>query len=132
MQDAWNPAQYDRFRAERQQPFFDLLAMVRPRDGMNIVDLGCGTGLAGSFLRPRARHLTGIDLSPEMVAKAETTGLYHALDVAEITEWLERSDTPLDLITACDTLIYFGKQHFHSTVVGSSIGLSAFALMLIR
>jgi P-type Ca2+ transporter type 2C len=30
-----------------------------------------------------------------------------------------------------DLLIYFGKQHYHSTVVGSSIGLSAFALMLI-
>jgi Ca2+-transporting ATPase len=30
-----------------------------------------------------------------------------------------------------DALIYFGKQHYHSTVVGSSIALSAFALMLI-
>ncbi len=30
-----------------------------------------------------------------------------------------------------DLLIYFGKQHYHSTTVGSSIGLSAFALMLI-
>jgi Ca2+-transporting ATPase len=30
-----------------------------------------------------------------------------------------------------DLLIYFGKQHYHSAVVGSSIGLSAFALMLI-
>jgi P-type Ca2+ transporter type 2C len=30
-----------------------------------------------------------------------------------------------------DLLIYFGKQHYHSIVVGSSIGLSAFALMLV-
>jgi Ca2+-transporting ATPase len=30
-----------------------------------------------------------------------------------------------------DTLIYFGKQHYHSTVIGQSIALSAFALMLI-
>ena len=30
-----------------------------------------------------------------------------------------------------DLLIYFGKQHYHSTAIGSSIGLSAFALMLI-
>jgi P-type Ca2+ transporter type 2C len=30
-----------------------------------------------------------------------------------------------------DALIYFGKEHYHSTVVGSSIGLSAFALMLV-
>ncbi len=30
-----------------------------------------------------------------------------------------------------DLLIYFGKEHYHSIVVGSSIGLSAFALMLV-
>jgi Ca2+-transporting ATPase len=30
-----------------------------------------------------------------------------------------------------DLLIYFGKQHYHSTAIGSSIALSAFALMLI-
>jgi P-type Ca2+ transporter type 2C len=30
-----------------------------------------------------------------------------------------------------DALIYFGKQHYHSAVVGSSIGLTAFALMLV-
>jgi P-type Ca2+ transporter type 2C len=30
-----------------------------------------------------------------------------------------------------DALIYFGKEQYHSSVVGSSIGLSAFALMLI-
>ena len=30
-----------------------------------------------------------------------------------------------------DVLIYFGKQHYGSTAVGSSIGLTAFALMLV-
>jgi Ca2+-transporting ATPase len=30
-----------------------------------------------------------------------------------------------------DALIYFGQQHYHSVIVGSSIGLSAFALMLV-
>jgi len=30
-----------------------------------------------------------------------------------------------------DLLIYFSKQHYHSTMIGSSIALSAFALMLI-
>jgi Ca2+-transporting ATPase len=30
-----------------------------------------------------------------------------------------------------DALIYFGTEHYHSTAVGSSIGLSAFALMLV-
>ena len=35
-------------------------------------------------------------------------------------------------IAAClDALIYFGERHYHSSVIGSSIGLSAFALMLV-
>src|SRR5216117_2935146 len=42
--DAWDPAQYERFRDERARPFLDLLALVRPRPGMRVVDLGCGTG----------------------------------------------------------------------------------------
>jgi Ca2+-transporting ATPase len=35
-------------------------------------------------------------------------------------------------MTIClDLLIYFGTQHYQSAVVGASIGLSAFALMLV-
>ena len=44
MPDAWSPSQYERFRAERAQPFWDLAALVEPRPGMRIADLGCGTG----------------------------------------------------------------------------------------
>ena len=77
--------------------------------GLDVLDLGCGTGLAGPALRARARRLVGIDLSPDMVVHAQATGRYDAIEVAEITEWLGRVDTPdFDLIAACDTLIYFG------------------------
>ena len=76
---------------------------------LDILELGCGTGLAGRHLRPLARRLVGIDLSPDMVEHAAETGVYDALDVAEITEWLARSaEREFDLIAACDTLIYFG------------------------
>jgi tetratricopeptide (TPR) repeat protein len=34
------------------------------RGGMVMLDLGCGSGLTGLAFRPRAAHLTGIDLSP--------------------------------------------------------------------
>src|SRR5262249_38910750 len=51
----------------------------------------------------------GIDLSPQMAARAEATGLYDGVEVAEITEWLSRPDArSYDLIAACATLIYFG------------------------
>jgi len=39
--DAWNPARYGQFRAERDRPFFDLLDLVRPGTAMRVIDLGC-------------------------------------------------------------------------------------------
>ena len=61
-----------------------------------------------TFGRLRAR-LAGIDLSPDMIERAQATKLYDTLEVAEITGWLGRRATrDFDLIAACDTLIYFG------------------------
>ena len=77
--------------------------------GMQVLELGCGTGLAAPLLRKRAKYLFGIDLSAEMATRAESTGLYDSIEVAEITEWLSRPGAgSFDLIAACDTLIYFG------------------------
>jgi predicted TPR repeat methyltransferase len=76
---------------------------------LDVLELGCGTGLAGKTLRPYARRLVGIDLSPDMVERAKETTWYDTLEVAEITDWLSRSsDREFDLIGACDTFIYFG------------------------
>jgi len=74
-----------------------------------VLDLGCGTGLAGMRLKPRARQMVGVDLSPEMIELARARNIYDRLDVAEITSWLEHGRDPFDLITACDSLIYFGN-----------------------
>ncbi|MGI8925534.1 MAG: methyltransferase domain-containing protein [Tepidiformaceae bacterium] len=70
---AWDPAQYERFRDERTQPFRDLLALVRPIPGGRAVDLGCGTGELTRLLHERvqARATIGIDNSETMLAKSE-------------------------------------------------------------
>ncbi len=76
--------------------------------GLEILDIGCGTGLAGVGLRERAARLVGVDLSPEMIEVARARGIYDLLEVAEITEWLDQSQAHFDLIAACDCLVYFG------------------------
>lgn len=79
------------------------------RRNLDVIELGCGTGLCGVVLRPWARQLTGVDLSPAMLDRARARGLYDALQLAEITRYLAaESSGPVDLIVACDTLIYFG------------------------
>lgn len=73
-QGGWNPGQYDRFKAERQQPFFDLAALVQAQPGMRVVDLGCGSGELTSWLHGHlgAAETVGIDSSEEMLAKSAT------------------------------------------------------------
>jgi trans-aconitate 2-methyltransferase len=68
----WNPDAYHKFQQERAAPFTDLLALVTVRPGLNVVDLGCGTG---ELTRKLADHLpdsrvVGIDNSPQMLDRA--------------------------------------------------------------
>jgi trans-aconitate 2-methyltransferase len=69
---AWNPSQYERFQEERNQPFFDLLHLVRPKPAMKVVDLGCGTGELTRKLHERlaARSTLGVDSSTSMLQRA--------------------------------------------------------------
>src|SRR5256714_14845225 len=72
MADAWSPVQYERFRAERTQPFWDLAELVEARPAMRIADLGCGTGELTAQLHQKlqARETIGVDSSAAMLAKS--------------------------------------------------------------
>lgn len=74
----------------------------------NILDLGCGTGLAGEKFRPLAKHLIGIDLSPQMLAVAEKKYIYDELKMMDIQQALAEY-TNLDLILASDVFTYIGN-----------------------
>ncbi|HEX4271290.1 MAG TPA: methyltransferase domain-containing protein [Rhizomicrobium sp.] len=91
------------------QILLDLAAMVMAgRDGLAILDLGCGTGLAGRAFRPFAARLDGIDLSPAMVEKARARNIYDSLAVADLETALSAPGPAYDLILAADTLVYLG------------------------
>lgn len=73
MPDKWNPTQYEQFKAQRSQPFFDLLALVDPLSVKRAVDLGCGTGELTGVLHkalPPGTQTRGVDSSPSMLARA--------------------------------------------------------------
>ena len=79
-----------------------------PAGDLNILDIGCGTGLCGPHLRPYARQLTGVDISAAMLAEAEKRGEYDDLIEAELTNFLTDNHDSFDLIVSADVLVYFG------------------------
>ncbi|MBM3535477.1 MAG: tetratricopeptide repeat protein [Alphaproteobacteria bacterium] len=72
------------------------------------IDLGCGTGILGTSLRPIVERLVGIDLSPGMLAQAEARKVYDDLSVAGIEPYLEQTAQRFDLFFAGDVLVYLG------------------------
>jgi predicted TPR repeat methyltransferase len=72
------------------------------------IDLGCGTGLCGSLLKPSCDTLDGVDLSAAMLEQAKKLGVYRDLVQADIGEYLAAATQRVDLVVAADVLIYVG------------------------
>jgi len=79
-------------------------------NSLDVLDLGCGTGLVGVAVAPLARQLVGVDLSPGMLDKARARQLYQRLDCADLIEMMRAEPaSSYDLIVAADVFIYVGK-----------------------
>jgi predicted TPR repeat methyltransferase len=89
---------------------FESAAAVRGSGALavDVLDLGCGTGLCGDWFRPLARRLVGVDLSPGMLERARVRGCYDELVCEELTAYVKRCEERFDLITAADVFCYFG------------------------
>jgi trans-aconitate 2-methyltransferase len=91
----WSPAQYDKFKDERSQPFYDLAGMVERSTGARVLDLGCGTGALTAWLHEAlgASQTVGTDNSGSMLAKSrafERPGLRFVLE--DIEQSLDRGE----------------------------------------
>lgn len=79
-------------------------ALTQPLD---ILDLGCGTGLCGPFLRPLCGTLTGVDISAAMLAQAKPKQIYDQLVCQDITAFLLDHPPSYDLVVASGVLIFY-------------------------
>jgi len=98
-------------KLDYKAPFLvqDALKNIIPTpENWHILDIGCGTGLSGALLRPFAKQLEGIDLSPKMLERAKARGVYDTLYEAELTAFLLDAKFKYDAITCVDTFCYFG------------------------
>jgi predicted TPR repeat methyltransferase len=102
------------------------------RQGLDVLELGCGTGLTGVMLRPLAQRLTGVDLSPGMLERARERGVYDALMTGEITEALASSTGSHQLIVAADVLVYFGALEVLFERVGRRLAPSGLFVFTVE
>ena len=63
----------DLVRGLKYRGHVGVVEMIPIRLYASVLDLGCGTGLAGPLLRPLAQRLIGIDLSSKMLEVASCT-----------------------------------------------------------
>jgi trans-aconitate 2-methyltransferase len=126
--EGWNPDQYERFHAERRQPFDDLLALCLPVPGGRVVDLGCGTGNLTAELHAHmhAAETVGVDSSEAMLARAQKnhdgvagltfaagnieTWLGHGLDLVFANASFQWVDDHLNLLARMRTALGPGGQ----------------------
>lgn len=83
-------------------------AALAERRDLDVLDLGCGTGLCGPLFKPLSRTLAGVDLAPRMVAKARARAVYDELETGELTDALSKREGALDVVLAADVFIYVG------------------------
>lgn len=73
-----------------------------------LVDLGCGTGLAGLAYQAAGTRLVGVDISEKMLTQARKKGIYKELIKADIVSWLLKKPQA-DAFVAADVFYYIGR-----------------------
>jgi SAM-dependent methyltransferase len=77
-----DPETYDRERPSYPRALVDELMVDRPR---RVLDVGCGTGKAGSLLAARGTAVLGVEADARMAAVARRNGL--EVELARFEEW---------------------------------------------
>jgi predicted TPR repeat methyltransferase len=76
----------------------------------DVLDLGCGTGLAAAAIAPCARSIVGVDLSANMLERAKARNLYRRLERADLLEMVRAEEAAsYDLVLAADVFVYLGR-----------------------
>jgi predicted TPR repeat methyltransferase len=74
-----------------------------------MLDLGCGTGLAGQAFRDKVGRLVGVDLSPRMIEQARQKNIYDRLEVRDLQDFLDdekAAGNKYELVLAADVFAY--------------------------
>ena len=98
------------YRVPEQLVDFVQRSAGNQRRKWDLLDLGCGTGLAGVAFASFARQMVGVDLSAKMLEKARARNLYQRLEQQELLSMMKREPAAsYDAVIATDVFIYVGN-----------------------
>lgn len=110
---------YDRWADNYDDELLDQLGYVAPHLTAEafrrhapdttalVLDVGCGTGLVGEHLAQAGyTHVDGLDISPEMLARAEDKGIYESLMQADLTRPIDLPDDQYDAMISSGTFTH--------------------------
>ena len=101
-EQSWNPAHYDRAAAFVPKLAADLIELLAPAPGEQILDLGSGTGELASEIAEAGARVIGVDASAAMVEQARRK--YPQLDFRVVDGQELRFDAELDAVFSNATL----------------------------
>ncbi len=125
----------------RRDPLFTTLLRLRViSDSARLVDLGCGQGLLGAWLRvasddrhvPQIDTYCGVDQSTREIARAEAALPDARFIAADLRAFDVRTLAPCDVITMFDVLHYLDPVAQQRLLVGAYAALRDTGMLVLR
>lgn len=85
-----------------------MKGIVGPGRLLDVLDLGCGTGLCANSFEEMTNSIDGVDLSGNMLDEARKLGKYRALVQGDLVEAMSGMKDRYDLVLAADVFVYVG------------------------
>ncbi len=104
----WNANLYDDKHSFVSRYGEDVLGWLHPQKGERILDLGCGTGQLAFNISEYGADVTGIDNSPEMIARAKAAYPGVRFEIQDATDF--SFTEPFDAVFSNATLHWIQEQ----------------------
>lgn len=127
---------YEETMAKLEVSALDRLVERLPQNNLgDVLDLACGTGIFATKLNHRFNTITGVDISPKMLARAAAKEVYTHLVEQDILAFLKTEKKQFDVIAAMEVSCYLPALETLLTAAGRRLkpnGLFALSIETTR